>query len=114
MELGDDSRYVVKGEGTITFQLESGGSLDSHDVLYIPGLKKNLFSISAMEDRGFAVTFHRGQVLIRPKKASSKSAMVVGVKVKMGLGLLGPIERVLWCQKEIYNPWSIPSPHSFS
>jgi hypothetical protein len=60
--------------------LESGSSFDAHDVLYIPGLKKNLFSISAMEDRGFAVTFHRGQVLIRPKKASSKSAMVVGVR----------------------------------
>ena len=26
VELGDDAKYAVKGEGTITFHLESGGS----------------------------------------------------------------------------------------
>jgi hypothetical protein len=41
VQLGDDARYAVKGEGTIMFQLESGGLLDAHDVLYVPGLKKN-------------------------------------------------------------------------
>jgi hypothetical protein len=29
LELGDDSKYVVKGEGTILFQLESGGLLET-------------------------------------------------------------------------------------
>jgi hypothetical protein len=57
LELGDDSRYAVKGEGTITIQLELGSLLDSHDVLYVPCLKKNFLSISFMEDRGFVVTF---------------------------------------------------------
>jgi hypothetical protein len=46
VELGDDAKYVVKGEGTITFHLESGGSLDAHDVIYILGLKKISFNIS--------------------------------------------------------------------
>jgi hypothetical protein len=55
--LGDDAKYAVKGEGTITFHLESGGSLDAHDVLYVPGLKKNFLSVSAMEDKGLFVTF---------------------------------------------------------
>ena len=57
VQLGDDAKYVVKGEGIVTFQLKLGGSLDAHDVLYVPGLKKNLLLGSTMEDRGFAVTF---------------------------------------------------------
>ena len=36
VELGDDAKYVVKGEGTILFHIESGGSLEYHDVLYVP------------------------------------------------------------------------------
>jgi hypothetical protein len=80
VELGDDAKYVVKGEGIITFHLKSGGLFDAHDVLYVPGLKKNLFSVSAMEDRGFVVTFQRGQVLIHLEKAIPDSAVVIGVR----------------------------------
>jgi hypothetical protein len=29
MDLGDDSKYVVKGEGAILFHLESGGLLET-------------------------------------------------------------------------------------
>jgi hypothetical protein len=80
VQLGDDAKYVVKGEGTITFQLESGGLLDAHDVLYVPSLKKKFLSVSAMEDRGFVVAFQRGQVLVRPEKASPKNIVVIGVR----------------------------------
>jgi hypothetical protein len=45
VELGDDVMYALKGEGTIMFHLESRGLLDSQDVLYILGLKKNLLSV---------------------------------------------------------------------
>jgi hypothetical protein len=36
VELGDDAKYAVKGEGTIFFQLESSGWLEIQDVLYVP------------------------------------------------------------------------------
>jgi hypothetical protein len=36
VELGDDAMYAVKGEGTILFYLDSGGSLEAQDVLYVP------------------------------------------------------------------------------
>jgi hypothetical protein len=36
VELGDDAKYAVKGEGTILFQLESSGLLEAQDVLYVP------------------------------------------------------------------------------
>jgi transposase InsO family protein len=80
VELGDDAKYAVRGQGTVQFQLESGGSFDAQEVLYVPGLKKNLLSISVMEDKGYAVTFHRGQVFIYPEGASPDTAMRIGVR----------------------------------
>ena len=46
VELGDDAKYPVAGVGTIPFQLQLGHSLDFDDVLFVPGLKKNLLSFS--------------------------------------------------------------------
>jgi hypothetical protein len=57
VELDNDAKYAVKGVGTILFQLESGGLLEVKDVLYVLGLRKNLLSVSAMEDKGFVVKF---------------------------------------------------------
>jgi hypothetical protein len=34
------------------------------DVLYVPGLKNNLLSISALDKKGFRVAFIDGEVLI--------------------------------------------------
>jgi hypothetical protein len=64
VELGDDVKYAIEGEGTIVFHLESRGSLEAQDVLYAPEMKKNLLSVSALENKGFAVLFQNGQVLI--------------------------------------------------
>jgi hypothetical protein len=57
VEIGDDAKYAVKGEGTILFQLELGGLFEAQDVLYVPGLKKNLLSDLVMEDMGFVIMF---------------------------------------------------------
>ena len=57
VQLGDDAKETVKGEGKITFWLELGGSLNAHNVLYVPGLKKKSLSVSAMEEKGFVIAF---------------------------------------------------------
>ena len=80
VELGDDAKYAVKGEGIVSFQLVLGGSFDAQDVLYVPGLKKNLLSILVMEDKGFVVTFQRGHVLICPEGASLDTEVRIGVR----------------------------------
>jgi hypothetical protein len=80
VELGNDAKYAVKGVGTILFQLESGGSLETKDVLYVPGLRKNLLSVSAMEDKGFVVKFQKGQVLIHLEESSPDTTEVIGVR----------------------------------
>jgi hypothetical protein len=60
LELGGNSKYAVKGVGTTSFQLEYGNSLHMNDVLFVPGLRKNLLSISALENKGYRVSFVDG------------------------------------------------------
>ena len=48
--LGDDSTIRDVGRGTITFHKESMSLMVLRDVLYVPGLKQNLVSVSMIED----------------------------------------------------------------
>ena len=62
--LGVNATYPMKGTGTMTLHLSQGQVLRLQDVLYVLDLKKNLVSISAMEDKGFKVAFIDGKVRI--------------------------------------------------
>jgi hypothetical protein len=53
--LGDNARYSVKGVGYSSFQLDSDIPLQLSEVLYVHGMKRNLVSISALEDKGYKV-----------------------------------------------------------
>ena len=57
VELGDDARYQVQGVGIVSFERESGKPLSFADVLYVPGLTKNLISVSTLEDKGYQLKF---------------------------------------------------------
>jgi hypothetical protein len=57
VELGDYSKYAVKGKGTIMFHLKSSGFLEARDVLYIPKMKKNFLLVSVLEDMCFVIMF---------------------------------------------------------
>ena len=43
--LGDDTTVSAVGRGSVTFQRESLQPMMLRDVLYVPGLKKNLVSV---------------------------------------------------------------------
>ena len=64
--LGDDRVVRVVSTRDVVFQRESQAPLILRDVLYVPGLKKNLVSISCINDRCFVVLFEKGQVYIYP------------------------------------------------
>jgi hypothetical protein len=53
VELGDNKCYNIEGVGSISFKLESGARLHVDEVLYVPGLKKNLLSVATLEDKGY-------------------------------------------------------------
>jgi hypothetical protein len=80
VKLGDDYQYPIKGVGEATYKLESGKPLKMKDVLFVPGLKKNLLSISALDEKGFRVAFIDGEVLMWPKGKSIDDAIVIGVQ----------------------------------
>jgi hypothetical protein len=48
------------------------------DVLYVPGLKKNLLSISALEKKGFRVSFIDGEVLMWAKGETLHEVIIIG------------------------------------
>ena len=54
---GDDYQYPIKGSGEASYKLDSEKYLKMKDVLYVPGLKKNLLSISALDAKGMRVAF---------------------------------------------------------
>jgi hypothetical protein len=58
--LGYDYQYPIKGVGESNYKFNSGTPMKMKDVLYVPSLKKNLLSISYLENKGFKVAFIDG------------------------------------------------------
>ena len=78
--MGDESVVSAVGRGTITFQRESMSPMGLQDVLYVPGLKKNLVSVSMIEDQGLGVSFIDGHVHMFPKTAGPSASVAIGAR----------------------------------
>jgi hypothetical protein len=76
--LGDDYQCPIKGVGESIYKLDSGTPMKTKDVLYVPGLTKNLLSISALYKKGLRVAFIDGEVLMWPKGKTIEDAIVIG------------------------------------
>lgn len=104
--LGDHTTYPVKGVGNITLQLNQGNMIHLQEVLYVPDLKKNLVSISAMEDKGYKVAFIDGRVRVLKKK-NFKDALTLGFRVdtlyQVGGSPLGALSCDTSLQSELWH-----------
>ena len=60
--LGDDTVVRAIGCGTISPHREPMEPMALRDVLYVPGMKKSLVSVSTIEGRGFGVYVLDGKV----------------------------------------------------
>ena len=49
VKLGDDYQYPIKGSGESSYKLYSRKSMKMKDVLFVPGIKKNILSISSLD-----------------------------------------------------------------
>ena len=78
MKLRDDYQYPIKGSGESSYKLDSGKSLTMKEVLFVPGLKKNLLSISALDAKVMQVSFIDGQVIMWPRGNTIDDAIVIG------------------------------------
>jgi hypothetical protein len=59
VELGTGTKHTVKGSGTVSFWMESGGVLRVRNVLWVPELRSVLL-VSVIEKKGFEVLFQDG------------------------------------------------------
>ena len=78
--MGNDEKCSVSSVGTIIFQREHGACLTLTDVKYVPGLKRNLVSITMLEDRGYDVVFSKGKVFLR--HIITRQVKQIGSRVK--------------------------------
>ena len=67
VELGNEASYAIKGIGSIKFHLKCGSMLHLEEVLYVPGLKKNLISVAVLESKGYRVLFIDGKAFLWAK-----------------------------------------------
>lgn len=78
--IGDNSTYPAKRVGTCSIKLKSGATILLKDVLFVPGIKRNLVSISSLVDQGYRVTFQEDKVLIWTKNTNVKNAISLGYR----------------------------------
>ncbi len=78
VKLGDDTQYPIRGLGETSYKLNLGKSIKMKDVLLVLGLEKNLISISALEKKGFRVSFVDGEVLLWLRGKTIGDAIVIG------------------------------------
>jgi Reverse transcriptase (RNA-dependent DNA polymerase)/gag-polypeptide of LTR copia-type/Integrase core domain/GAG-pre-integrase domain len=66
--MGNGAYADIMGQGTVGLDVLVGGKKESvtlEDVAYIPEFKKNLFSVSATDAKGFSILFEKGGVEIK-------------------------------------------------
>ena len=94
-------KYPVKGVGNVSLKLNQGNTIHLQDLLYVPDLKKNLVSISAMEDKGYKVTFSDGKVCIW--KNNVKDAFTLGFRVDSLYQVGGSLLVVMSCDTTLQS-----------
>ena len=78
VKLRDGYQYPTKGSGESSYKIDSKKSLKIKDVLYVPQLRKNILSTSALDAKGIRVAFINGEVLICPRGNTIEDAIVIG------------------------------------
>ena len=63
--LGDNRGYEIKGHGNVLVTLPDGKIRNISDVWYVPGIKKNLISISKITDQDLKVEFFKSHCIIK-------------------------------------------------
>jgi hypothetical protein len=80
VNVGDDYQYSIKGVGEASYKLDSRKAMRMKEMLYVLGLKKNLLSILALDEKGFRVAFVDREVLMWPKGNKFDDVVVIGVQ----------------------------------
>ena len=66
--------------GEYSCKIKYTKSIKMKEVLCVPGLKKNLFSVLSLDKKGFRVAFVDGKVLMWSKGRTIDDAIVIGIE----------------------------------
>jgi hypothetical protein len=80
VELGDDGTYDIKGFGSTSFRLQSGNIFHIDEILYVPGLKKNLIFVPILESKGYSVAFSKGKAFMWSSNEDISIAITIGTR----------------------------------
>ncbi|MCO5603740.1 hypothetical protein L7F22_057892 [Adiantum nelumboides] len=64
----NNASYPIKGVGKILITNSDGSDLCLPDVLYVPGIKKNLLSVSSLAKNGLRVIFEDDRCIVRDRE----------------------------------------------
>lgn len=70
----------IKGLGSTSLKLDSGAKIQLNNIIYVPGFKNNLISISFLKDKGDRFAFVYGKVFVWGKGSSIRKTKVIGVR----------------------------------
>ncbi|MCO5591502.1 hypothetical protein L7F22_045486 [Adiantum nelumboides] len=87
----NNASYPIKGVGKILITISDGSDLCLPDVLYVPGIKKNLLSVSSLAKNGLRVIFEDDRCIVRDRE-NGYSLITTGT-LENGLFLLDHYEK---------------------
>ncbi|MCO5611254.1 hypothetical protein L7F22_065506 [Adiantum nelumboides] len=64
----NNASYPIKGVGKILITISDGSDLCLPDVLYVPGIKKNLLSVSSLAKNGLRVIFEDDRCIVQDRE----------------------------------------------
>jgi hypothetical protein len=105
VELGDDGTYEIKGYGSAYFQLQSDNIFHIDEILYVPGLKKNLISVAVLESKGYSIAFTRGKALMWSSYEDISTATTIGTRESGLYKISGQVVQTL--AHETINPYEL-------
>jgi hypothetical protein len=79
-ELGDDATYPLRGVGFISFWMPLGDVLELDHILLVPGLRKNLLSVSCMTYIHWRVAVEGQECTFNACCLASPRTLAIGVR----------------------------------
>lgn len=79
MVLCDKSQLEIQGSKVVPFRMETRRVIRVQDVMFVPGLKYRVISISMIDRKGFEVLFQDGKVRLGPR-GSKSDGIVLGFR----------------------------------
>ncbi|MCO5566497.1 hypothetical protein L7F22_020174 [Adiantum nelumboides] len=64
----NNASYPIKGVGKILITISDGSDLCLPDILYVPGIKKNLLFVSSLAKNGLRVIFEDDRCIVRDRE----------------------------------------------